>query len=152
MKAGDVWRNMALITVPGPTWMPCDNDDELYDQEDEIIYTQDFTVPGQVAEDMSEGEIDGRAQAKPVSFHSQQDTQDVHLQTAMTQPQPTWLIFPHPFVFGVFGDVESSLLILYPTFPPEAFGYRLFSQDAVRVMESEGGAERREAVPWRVLV
>ncbi|XP_054610725.1 serine/threonine-protein kinase STK11 isoform X2 [Dunckerocampus dactyliophorus] len=48
----DPWRSMTVVPyledLHGYTE---DDDDELYDGEDEIIYTQDFTVPGQVAEE-----------------------------------------------------------------------------------------------------
>ncbi|XP_061878701.1 serine/threonine-protein kinase STK11 isoform X1 [Entelurus aequoreus] len=48
----DPWRSMTVVPyledLHGYTE---EDDDELYDGEDEIIYTQDFTVPGQVAEE-----------------------------------------------------------------------------------------------------
>uniref|UniRef100_A0AAZ3R0M3 Serine/threonine-protein kinase STK11 n=1 Tax=Oncorhynchus tshawytscha TaxID=74940 RepID=A0AAZ3R0M3_ONCTS len=68
-ESWDVWRSMTVVPyledLHGYTE---EDDDELYDQEDTIIYTQDFTVPGQVPEeDLDEGEVDrSRAQAKPV--------------------------------------------------------------------------------------
>ncbi|XP_038819563.1 serine/threonine-protein kinase STK11-like [Salvelinus namaycush] len=68
-ESRDVWRSMTVVPyledLHGYTE---EDDDELYDQEDTIIYTQDFTVPGQVPEeDLDEGEVDrSRAQAKPV--------------------------------------------------------------------------------------
>ncbi|KAK6302949.1 serine/threonine-protein kinase STK11 [Coregonus clupeaformis] len=68
-ESRDVWRSMTVVPyledLHGYTE---EEDDELYDQEDDIIYTQDFTVPGQVPEeDLDEGEVDrSRAQAKPV--------------------------------------------------------------------------------------
>ncbi|CDQ57526.1 unnamed protein product [Oncorhynchus mykiss] len=70
-ESRDVWRSMTVVPyledLHGYTEEE-DDDDELYDQEDTIIYTQDFTVPGQVPEeDLDEGEVDrSRAQAKPV--------------------------------------------------------------------------------------
>ncbi|XP_035644745.2 serine/threonine-protein kinase STK11-like isoform X1 [Oncorhynchus keta] len=68
-ESRDVWRSMTVVPyledLHGYTE---EEDDELYDQEDTIIYTQDFTVSGQVPEeDLDEGEVDrNRAQAKPV--------------------------------------------------------------------------------------
>uniref|UniRef100_A0A8C7QVQ3 Serine/threonine-protein kinase STK11 n=1 Tax=Oncorhynchus mykiss TaxID=8022 RepID=A0A8C7QVQ3_ONCMY len=70
-ESRDVWRSMTVVPyledLHGYTEEE-DDDEELYDQEDTIIYTQDFTVPGQVPEeDLDEGEVDrSRAQAKPV--------------------------------------------------------------------------------------
>ncbi|TNN78084.1 Serine/threonine-protein kinase STK11 [Liparis tanakae] len=65
----DPWRSMTVVPyledLHGYTE---EDDDELYDGEDEIIYTQDFTVPGQVAEeDLDQGHEDrSPALAKPV--------------------------------------------------------------------------------------
>ncbi|CAL8281564.1 unnamed protein product [Lota lota] len=65
----DPWRSMTVVPyledLHGYTE---EDDDELYDTEDEFIYTQDFTVPGQVAEaDEDAGPTDyGRAGAKPL--------------------------------------------------------------------------------------
>lgn len=46
-ESRDPWRSMTVVPyledLHGYTE---DDDDELYDGEDEIIYTQDFTVPG----------------------------------------------------------------------------------------------------------
>ncbi|KAM9790231.1 serine/threonine-protein kinase STK11 isoform X2 [Syngnathus typhle] len=51
-ESRDPWRSMTVVPyledLHGYTE---DDDDELYDGEDEFIYTQDFTMPGQVAED-----------------------------------------------------------------------------------------------------
>ncbi|PWA25335.1 hypothetical protein CCH79_00005208, partial [Gambusia affinis] len=68
-ESRDQWRSMTVVPyledLHGYTE---DDDDELYDGEDEIIYTQDFTVPGQVAEeDQDQGNADhSPAVAKPV--------------------------------------------------------------------------------------
>uniref|UniRef100_A0AAZ3RWL7 Serine/threonine-protein kinase STK11 n=1 Tax=Oncorhynchus tshawytscha TaxID=74940 RepID=A0AAZ3RWL7_ONCTS len=68
-ESRDVWRSMTVVPyledLHGYTE---EEDQEFYDQEDDIIYTQDFTVPGQVPEeDLDEAEVDlSRAQAKPV--------------------------------------------------------------------------------------
>lgn len=47
-ESRDPWRSMTVVPyledLHGYTE---EDDDELYDGEDEIIYTQDFTVPGQ---------------------------------------------------------------------------------------------------------
>uniref|UniRef100_A0A4W5JMD5 non-specific serine/threonine protein kinase n=1 Tax=Hucho hucho TaxID=62062 RepID=A0A4W5JMD5_9TELE len=66
-ESRDVWRSMTVVPyledLHGYTE---EDDDELYDQEDTVIYTQDFPVPGR-KEDLDEGEVDrSRAQAKPV--------------------------------------------------------------------------------------
>ncbi|XP_051554624.1 serine/threonine-protein kinase STK11-like isoform X2 [Myxocyprinus asiaticus] len=54
-EARDSWRSMTVVPyledLHGYT-----DDDELFDGEDDIIYTQDFTVPGQVTEDDEEEE------------------------------------------------------------------------------------------------
>ncbi|XP_064849209.1 serine/threonine-protein kinase STK11-like isoform X1 [Oncorhynchus masou masou] len=69
-ESRDVWRSMTVVPYLEDLhgYTEEDDDDELYDQEDTIIYTQDFTVPGQVPEeDLDEGEVNrSRAQAKPV--------------------------------------------------------------------------------------
>ncbi|XP_051985432.1 serine/threonine-protein kinase STK11-like [Xyrauchen texanus] len=56
-EARDSWRSMTVVPyledLHGYT-----DDDELFDGEDDIIYTQDFTVPGQVTEDDEEEEED----------------------------------------------------------------------------------------------
>eukprot|EP00064_Thunnus_orientalis_P012810 superscaffoldBa00002008_g12846 len=68
-ESRDPWRSMTVVPyledLHGYTE---EDDDELYDGEDEIIYTQDFTVPGQVAEeDQDQGNADhSPAVAKPV--------------------------------------------------------------------------------------
>ncbi|KAK6311061.1 hypothetical protein J4Q44_G00191160 [Coregonus suidteri] len=151
-ESRDVWRSMTVVPyledLHGYTE---EEDQEFYDQEDDIIYTQDFTVPGQVpVEDLDEAEVDlSRAQAKPVSLHSQQDTQVLHLQTAMTPPQqPTWFIFSRPSVSGVLGNGERNLLMLCRTVPPEPFGYDLFFKDVMHTVErwKERVAEK-ETVP-----
>ncbi|TMS09726.1 Serine/threonine-protein kinase STK11 [Larimichthys crocea] len=68
-ESRDPWRSMTVVPyledLHGYTE---EDDDELYDGDDEIIYTQDFTVPGQVAEeDRDQGHADhSPALAKPV--------------------------------------------------------------------------------------
>ncbi|KAF0047049.1 hypothetical protein F2P81_000682 [Scophthalmus maximus] len=68
-ESRDPWRSMTVVPyledLHGYTE---EDDDELYDGEDEIIYTQDFTVPGQVAEEhRDQGNMDhSPAVAKPV--------------------------------------------------------------------------------------
>lgn len=58
-ESRDPWRSMTVVPyledLHGYTE---EDDDELYDGEDEIIYTQDFTVPGkaQVSVWLQEGE------------------------------------------------------------------------------------------------
>lgn len=48
-ESRDPWRSMTVVPyledLHGYTE---EDDDELYDGEDEIIYTQDFTVPGEL--------------------------------------------------------------------------------------------------------
>ncbi|KAI1891715.1 hypothetical protein AGOR_G00146620 [Albula goreensis] len=59
----DQWRSMTVMPyledLHGYTE---EDDDELFDGEDDIIYTQDFTVPGQVPED--EAEQNGQNQSR----------------------------------------------------------------------------------------
>ncbi|KAG8014100.1 Serine/threonine-protein kinase STK11 [Nibea albiflora] len=68
-ESRDPWRSMTVVPyledLHGYTE---EDDDELYDGDDEIIYTQDFTVPGQVAEEeRDQGHADhSPALAKPV--------------------------------------------------------------------------------------
>uniref|UniRef100_A0A3B3SFE2 Serine/threonine-protein kinase STK11 n=1 Tax=Paramormyrops kingsleyae TaxID=1676925 RepID=A0A3B3SFE2_9TELE len=64
----DPWRSMTVVPyledLHGYTDDDDDvEDDEFFDGEDEIIYTQDFTVPGQVPED--EAEPNGQSQGPP---------------------------------------------------------------------------------------
>lgn len=48
-ESRDPWRSMTVVPYLEDLhgYTEEDDDDELYDREDEIIYTQDFTVPGQ---------------------------------------------------------------------------------------------------------
>ncbi|CAB1456712.1 unnamed protein product [Pleuronectes platessa] len=68
-ESRDPWRSMTVVPyledLHGYTE---EDDDDLYDGEDEIIYTQDFTVPGQVTEEYrDQGSADhSPAVAKPV--------------------------------------------------------------------------------------
>uniref|UniRef100_A0A8C6PTG7 Serine/threonine-protein kinase STK11 n=1 Tax=Nothobranchius furzeri TaxID=105023 RepID=A0A8C6PTG7_NOTFU len=66
----DPWRSMTVVPYLEDLhgYTEDDDDDELYDGEDEIIYTQDFTVPGQVVEEeLHQGSTDpSLAVAKPV--------------------------------------------------------------------------------------
>ncbi|XP_073704516.1 serine/threonine-protein kinase STK11-like [Garra rufa] len=70
----DRWRSMTVVPYLEDLHGYAEeeeDDDELFDGEDDIIYTQDFTVPGQVPED-EEDEEEERAPertcavAKPV--------------------------------------------------------------------------------------
>ncbi|XP_016373115.1 serine/threonine-protein kinase STK11-like [Sinocyclocheilus rhinocerous] len=69
----DPWRSMTVVPYLEDLhgYAEEEEDDELFDGEDDIIYTQDFTVPGQVPED-EEDEEEERAPertcavAKPV--------------------------------------------------------------------------------------
>ena len=47
-ESRDVWRSMTVVPYLEDLhgYTEEDDDEELYDQEDTIIYTQDFTVPG----------------------------------------------------------------------------------------------------------
>lgn len=46
-ESRDPWRSMTVVPyLEDLHGYNEDDDDELYDGEDEIIYTQDFTVPG----------------------------------------------------------------------------------------------------------
>ncbi|KAG7273184.1 hypothetical protein CRUP_019311 [Coryphaenoides rupestris] len=76
-ESRDPWRSMTVVPYLEDLhgYTEEDEDDELYDAEDEFIYTQDFTVPGQVVveeeeEDEEEEEVGpsdyGRAVAKPL--------------------------------------------------------------------------------------
>ncbi|XP_062374853.1 serine/threonine-protein kinase STK11 isoform X2 [Sardina pilchardus] len=58
----DPWRSMSVVPYLEDLHGYADqDDDELFDgEEDDIIYTQDFTVPGQVAEDGEDEEEAGR--------------------------------------------------------------------------------------------
>ncbi|KAI1883153.1 hypothetical protein AGOR_G00242290 [Albula goreensis] len=61
----DRWRSMTVVPYLEDLhgYGEEDEDDELLDGEDEIIYTQDFTVPGQVLED--ELELNGQLRTRP---------------------------------------------------------------------------------------
>ncbi|KAK1790064.1 hypothetical protein P4O66_002374 [Electrophorus voltai] len=60
----DIWRSMTVVPyLEDLHGYGEEEDDELFDGEDEIIYTQDFTVPGQVGmeeEDLEEEEEEER--------------------------------------------------------------------------------------------
>lgn len=47
-ESRDPWRSMTVVPYLEDLhgYTEEDDDDDLYDREDEIIYTQDFTVPG----------------------------------------------------------------------------------------------------------
>ncbi|KAF7661911.1 hypothetical protein LDENG_00251280 [Lucifuga dentata] len=69
VQSRDPWRSMTVVPyLEDLHGFTEEDEDELYDGEDEIIYTQDFTVPGQVAEDdRDRGNADhSPAVAKPV--------------------------------------------------------------------------------------
>ncbi|XP_052405256.1 serine/threonine-protein kinase STK11 [Carassius gibelio] len=67
----DPWRSLTVMPYLEDLHGYTEDEDELFDGEDDIIYTQDFTVPGQVPED-EEDEEEERAPertcavAKPV--------------------------------------------------------------------------------------
>ncbi|XP_056149054.1 serine/threonine-protein kinase STK11 [Lampris incognitus] len=68
-ESRDPWRSMTVVPyLEDLHGYGEEEEDELYDGEDEIIYTQDFTVPGQVAEEeQDQTNMDhSRAVAKPV--------------------------------------------------------------------------------------
>lgn len=47
-ESRDPWRSMTVVPyLEDLHGYAEEDDDELYDREDEIIYTQDFTVPGE---------------------------------------------------------------------------------------------------------
>uniref|UniRef100_A0A8C1Q203 Serine/threonine-protein kinase STK11 n=1 Tax=Cyprinus carpio TaxID=7962 RepID=A0A8C1Q203_CYPCA len=54
----DPWRSMTVVPYLEDLhgYAEEEEDDELFDGEDDIIYTQDFTVPGQVLEDEEDEE------------------------------------------------------------------------------------------------
>lgn len=62
----DPWRSMTVVPYLEDLHGYADEEDELFDGEDDIIYTQDFTVPGQVLEDEEDEEERVCAVAKPV--------------------------------------------------------------------------------------
>ncbi|KAJ3594891.1 hypothetical protein NHX12_004196 [Muraenolepis orangiensis] len=70
-ESRDPWRSMTVVPyledLHGYTE---EDDDELFDAEDdEFIYTQDFTVPGQVAEEDMDAPHYSRGVAKPVCLN-----------------------------------------------------------------------------------
>ncbi|XP_016359770.1 serine/threonine-protein kinase STK11 [Sinocyclocheilus anshuiensis] len=78
----DPWRSMTVVPYLEDLHGYAEEeeeDDELFDGEDDIIYTQDFTVPGQVPED-EEDEEEERAPertcavAKPVCVNGTEST------------------------------------------------------------------------------
>ncbi|KAJ8374556.1 hypothetical protein SKAU_G00051360 [Synaphobranchus kaupii] len=111
----DQWRSMTVMPyledLHGYTE---EDDDELFDGEDEIIYTQDFTVPGQVLEEEAEqnGQNQNRGVPKPMCVNgTEQDPQTLHLQAAVTPPLPVpspadtlyrfLLLFFFSLIFGI---------------------------------------------------
>ncbi|KAG7456707.1 hypothetical protein MATL_G00238780 [Megalops atlanticus] len=66
----DPWRSMTVVPYLEDLhgYTEDEDDDELFDGEDEIIYTQDFTVPGHVPDDDAEqnGQTGTRLAPKPV--------------------------------------------------------------------------------------
>ncbi|XP_017552678.1 serine/threonine-protein kinase STK11 [Pygocentrus nattereri] len=66
----DVWRSMTVVPYLEDLhgYGEEEEEDELFDGEDDIIYTQDFTVPGQVGQEEEEECVPerSRAVAKPV--------------------------------------------------------------------------------------
>ncbi|KAK2541916.1 Stk11 [Columba livia] len=68
----DRWRSMTAVPyLEDLHGYNEEDDDDLYDIEDDIIYTQDFTVPGQVPEEESgqNGQSRGRGLPKPVCMN-----------------------------------------------------------------------------------
>ncbi|XP_040393611.1 serine/threonine-protein kinase STK11 isoform X2 [Cygnus olor] len=68
----DKWRSMTAVPyLEDLHGYNEDEDDDLYDIEDDIIYTQDFTVPGQVPEEEAgqNGQSRGRALPKAVCMN-----------------------------------------------------------------------------------
>uniref|UniRef100_A0A4W4HLQ8 Serine/threonine-protein kinase STK11 n=1 Tax=Electrophorus electricus TaxID=8005 RepID=A0A4W4HLQ8_ELEEL len=63
----DIWRSMTVVPyLEDLHGYGEEEDDELFDGEDEIIYTQDFTVPGKQEEEEEErGPEQSRAAPKP---------------------------------------------------------------------------------------
>ncbi|ELV09329.1 Serine/threonine-protein kinase 11 [Tupaia chinensis] len=63
----DRWRSMTVVPyledLHGAAGEDGDGDEDLFDIEDDIIYTQDFTVPGQVPEE--EASQNGQSRALP---------------------------------------------------------------------------------------
>ncbi|KAI4876235.1 hypothetical protein NFI96_011015, partial [Prochilodus magdalenae] len=66
----DIWRSMTVVPYLEDLhgYGEEEEEDELFDGEDDIIYTQDFTVPGQVGQEEEEecSPERSRAVAKPV--------------------------------------------------------------------------------------
>uniref|UniRef100_A0A8C9RMM5 Serine/threonine-protein kinase STK11 n=1 Tax=Scleropages formosus TaxID=113540 RepID=A0A8C9RMM5_SCLFO len=63
-ESRDPWRSMTVVPYLEDLHGYADDeeeDDELFDGEDDIIYTQDFTVPGQVLEDETEQVVHTRS-------------------------------------------------------------------------------------------
>ncbi|KAK3534438.1 hypothetical protein QTP86_015210 [Hemibagrus guttatus] len=77
----DIWRSMTVVPYLEDLhgYGEEEEDDEMFDGEDDIIYTQDFTVPGQVEEEEDEeededqeeecGAMRSRATVKPVCLN-----------------------------------------------------------------------------------
>ncbi|XP_062843490.1 serine/threonine-protein kinase STK11 [Trichomycterus rosablanca] len=70
----DVWRSMTVVPYLEDLhgYGEEEEDDDMFDGEDDIIYTQDFTVPGQVGEEEEQEMLEepvperSRAMVKPV--------------------------------------------------------------------------------------
>ncbi|XP_074834642.1 serine/threonine-protein kinase STK11 isoform X1 [Carettochelys insculpta] len=68
----DRWRSMTVVPyLEDLHGYNEEEDDDLYDIEDDIIYTQDFTVPGQVPDEEAapNGQNRGRGLPKPVCMN-----------------------------------------------------------------------------------
>ncbi|KAK7945730.1 hypothetical protein WMY93_001458 [Mugilogobius chulae] len=67
-ESRDPWRSMTVVPYLEDLhgYTEEEDDDELYDGEDEIIYTQDFTMPGQVSDEEQATADNSPAMAKPV--------------------------------------------------------------------------------------
>ncbi|XP_043768601.1 serine/threonine-protein kinase STK11 isoform X1 [Cervus elaphus] len=72
----DRWRGMTVVPYLEDLHGCADDvDDELFDIEDDVIYTQDFTVPGQVLEEEAGRSTQNRVLAKAVCVNGTDTTQ-----------------------------------------------------------------------------
>ncbi|XP_043321559.1 serine/threonine-protein kinase STK11 isoform X1 [Cervus canadensis] len=72
----DRWRGMTVVPYLEDLHGCADDvDDELFDIEDDVIYTQDFTVPGQVLEEEAGRSTQNRVLPKAVCVNGTDTTQ-----------------------------------------------------------------------------
>ncbi|XP_057566465.1 serine/threonine-protein kinase STK11 isoform X3 [Hippopotamus amphibius kiboko] len=72
----DRWRGMTVVPYLEDLHGCADDpDDELFDIEDDIIYTQDFTVPGQVPEEEAGRSVPSRGPPKAVCVNGTESAQ-----------------------------------------------------------------------------